>query len=103
MNIIPATSLWHLQRETVQAYLDDLATLAVRHGIVIDGGVLSPRSADTGGYLLVIRSGHLRTYATDSHQARILAVKPRGKRRRSTMTGDIAGITGHEMIRRLRR
>ena len=70
MNIMPATSLWHLQRETVQAYLDDLATLAVRHGIVIDGGVLSPRSADTGGYLLVTRGGCLRTYATDSHQAR---------------------------------
>lgn len=103
MNPVPPTRLFHIQRETVQAYLDDLATLAVRYGLVIDGGFLSPRNADTGGYHLATRDGYLRTYAVDSHQARCVARKPHARRYRSTVTADIAGITGHELIRRLRR
>lgn len=103
MNPIPPTSLLHLSREAVQAYLDDLAALSVRYGIVVDGGVLRPRDADVGGYLLVVRSGQVRTYATDSDEARFTAQGHRRTGRRSrTMTADVAGITAHQVIQRLR-
>lgn len=105
MPILQPTSLCHLSRDRVQAYLDDLAALAVRHGIVVETGFLAPRGDDIGGFLVTAR-GHLSTYAIDSREGRAFARNPRAaqtRRRPPVVVADIAGITAHDLVRRLRR
>ena len=86
----------------MQAYLDDLAVLTARHGIVIHCGSLSPRGDDTGGYLLAT-GGYLHTYPVGDREVEVvranLSEAFAGHRPR-TITSDIAGITADDLIRR---
>ena len=97
------TSVDHLPPEKVQRFLDDLAALSARHGIVIDSGSLSPRSDAVGGYLLAA-GGYLHVYAVDDREADVIRAnldEVFAQRRPRTMTAGIAGITAHDLIRRL--
>jgi hypothetical protein len=99
------TNIDQLPRERVQAYLDDLAALAARHGIVIDSGSLLPRRDDVGGYLLAV-GGYLHTYPVGDRDVEVVRANLRealAQRQPRTMTADIATITGHDLIRRLHR
>jgi hypothetical protein len=103
MNPIPPARLCHFERATVRAYLDELAALAVRYGIVVESGYLAPRSADTDGYLLSAR-GYVRTYAAGSHESFVAEGLRGSKRFRSwVMAASISSITAHELIRQRRR
>lgn len=105
MPFTPSTNVDHLPREKVQAFLDDLATLAARHGIVINCGSLEPRGDDLGGYLLAT-GGYLHTYPVGDREVEVVRANIReafAQRRPRTMTADIAGITAHDLIRRSHR
>jgi hypothetical protein len=101
----PITSVEQLPAEAIQVYLDDLAALSARHGIVIDSGSLVPRAADVGGYLLGTH-GFLYAYKAGDRVVEVFranldaALKQRQPR---TLTADISGITAHDLIRRSRR
>ena len=105
MSIIPPTTLHDLEREAVQDFLDDLAVLAFRYGIVVESGTLAPRGNDVGGYLLLAKSAHLRTYDIGSYGSRLAAKGPHATtgRRSVTMTSSITALTAHAVITRLRR
>jgi hypothetical protein len=99
------TSVDQLPRETVQAFLDDLAALSARHGVVIDSGSLVPRDDDVGGYLLAT-AGYLHSYAVGDREAEVVRANlldAMAQQPPRTMTADIAGLTAHELIRRLHR
>jgi hypothetical protein len=99
------TSVDQLPRERVQAYLDDLAALSARHGIVIDSGSLVPRRDDVGGYLLAV-GGFLHAYPVGDREVEVVRANLReaiAQRQPRTMTADIAGISAHDLIRRLHR
>lgn len=99
------TSVDQLPRETVQAFIDDLGALSARYGIVIDSGSLVPRDADVGGYLLAT-AGYLHSYAVGDREVEVLranVLDAIARQTPRTMAADIAGITAHELIRRLRR
>jgi hypothetical protein len=99
------TNVDHLPRERVQAFLDDLADLTARHGIVIHCGSLAPRGDDIGGYRLAT-GGYLHAYPVGDREgevARANLPEVFAQRRPRTMTSDIAGITAHDLIRRSRR
>ena len=99
------TNLDHLPRERVQAFLDDLAVLSARHGIVIDSGSLVPRRDDVGGYLFAT-AGYLHAYPVGDRDVEVVRANFReafAQRQPRTMTADIAGITAHDLIRRSRR
>lgn len=99
------TNVDHLPREQVQAYLDDLAALSARHGIVIDSGSLAPRSDAVGGYLLAA-GGYLYTYPVGDRVVEVVRAnlcEAFAQRQPRTMTADITGITAHDLIRRLHR
>jgi hypothetical protein len=102
MPFVQPTNVDHLPRENVQAFLNDLAMLSVRHGIVIDSGSLVPRRNDVGGYLLAT-SGYLHTYPVGDREVQVVAANIReafAPRRPRTLTAAIAGITAHDLIRR---
>lgn len=99
------TSVDQLPRETVQAFIDDLAALSARHGIVIESGNLVPRFNDVGGYLLAT-AGFLYSYAVGDREVEVVRTNVLDAIARQpprTMTADIAGITAHELIRRCAR
>lgn len=99
------TSVDHLPRERVQRFLDDLAALTARHGIVIHCGSLAPRGDDIGGYLLAT-GGYLHAYAVGDREVELVRAnlpEAFAQRRPRTMTSDIAGITAHDLIRRAHR
>lgn len=99
------TSVDRLPRETVQAFLDDLAALSARHGIVIDSGSLVPRDDDVGGYLLAT-AGYLYAYSVGDRGVEVVRsnlLDAIARQPPRTMTADIAGITAHELIRRCAR
>lgn len=99
------TSVDQLPREVVQAYLDDLAALSARHGIVIDSGSLVPRHDNVGGYLLAT-AGYLHAYPVGDREVEVVRANLRealARCRPRTMTADITGITAHDLIRRSRR
>jgi hypothetical protein len=105
MSIAQPTNVDQLPRETVQAYLDDLAALSARHGIVIDSGSLVPRRDDVGGYLLAT-GGYLHAYAAGDREVHVVTANLReafAERQPRTMTANIAGITAHDLIRRSNR
>ena len=86
----------------MQAYLDDLAVLTARHGIVIHCGSLAPRGDDIGGYLLAT-GGYLHVYPVGDREVEVVRAnlsEAFAQRRPRTMTADIAGITAHDLIRR---
>lgn len=102
MPFVQPTNVDHLPRERVQAYLDDLAAISVRHRIVIDSGSLVPRRDAVGGYLLAT-SGSLHTYPVGDREVQVVAANLRevfAQRQPRTLTADIAGITAHDLIRR---
>lgn len=103
MPFLQPANIDHLPEEKVQAYLDDLALLSARHGIVIDSGSLAPRRGDVGGYLLAT-GGYLHVYRVGDRNAEIVRANFREaltqRRRPRTMAADIAGITAHDLIRR---
>jgi hypothetical protein len=102
MPFVQPTNVDHLPRESVQAFLDDLAMLSVRHGIVIDSGSLVPRRDYVGGYLLAT-SGYLHTYPVGDRETEAVTANLHeafAQRRPHTLTADIAGITAHDLIRR---
>ena len=104
MPFSPPTTVDHLPREQVQAYLDDLAVLTARHGIVIYCGSLALRGDDTGGYLLAT-GGYLHAYPVGDREVEVVRAnlsEAFAGRRPRTMTADIAGITAHDLIRRSR-
>ena len=105
MPFSPPPNVDHLPREQVQAYLDDLAVLSARHGIVIYCGSLAPRGADNGGYLLAT-GGYLHVYPVGEREVEVVRAnlsEAFAQRRPRTMTADIAGITAHDLFRRSRR
>ena len=98
------TSVDHLPREQVQAFLDDLASLTARHGIVVHCGNLAPRGDDNGGYLLAT-GGYLHIYPVGDREVDVVRAnlsEAFAQRRPRTMTSDIAGVTAHDLVRRLR-
>lgn len=102
MNLFRPTDLSHLRHEVVQAYLDGLAVLSARHGIVIDSGSLMPRGADVGGYVLTA-GGYLHVYPVGEGDAQIVSANIRDafeQRKPRTLASDIAGLTAHELMRR---
>ena len=102
--IFQPTDLSHLPRETVQAYLDELAVLSARYGIVIDNGSLMPRHIDVGGYLLTT-GGYLQMYPVGDRASEIVRANLRdafAQRQPRTLAADIAGLTAHDLIRRSR-
>jgi hypothetical protein len=102
MPFVQPTTVDHLPRERVQAYLDELAMLSVRHAIVVDSGSLVPRRDEVGGYLLAA-GGYLHTYPVGDREVRVVTANLReafAQRQPRTLTADIAGITAHDLIRR---
>jgi hypothetical protein len=99
------TNVDHLPQEELQSFLDDLATLAARHWIVINCGSLELRGDDLGGYLLAT-GGYLHSYRVGDCEVEAVRANLQeafAQRRPLTMTADIAGITAHDLIRRLHR
>lgn len=96
---MPILTIDHLPRERVQAYLDDLAALSVRHGVVAHTASLEPRSADVGGYLLAV-GGFLHIY-TIGEAAGLLDDIAQGQPH--PLAADIAGVTAHDLVRRCAR
>ena len=94
-----------LPPDTVQAYLDALAALSARYGIVIDSGSLRPIDGDIGGYLLTT-GGYLRLYPLGDRVAHVirdsLSNAP-GRCDPYTRVSDIAGLSAHDLIRLLRK
>lgn len=94
------TNVDHLPREKVQAFIDDLAALTARHGIVICS--LAPCGDDIGGYLLAT-GGYLHAYLVGDCEVEVVHAKPTeafAHPRPLPMTADIAGITAHDLVRR---
>jgi hypothetical protein len=94
-----------LPPDTVQAYLDALAALSARYGIVIDSGSLRPMDGDIGGYLLTT-GGYLGLYPLGDRMADVirdnLSSAP-GRCDPYTRVSDIAGLSAHDLIRLLRK
>lgn len=95
-----------LPPETVQTYLDALATISAKFGIVIDCGSLRPMDDDVGGYLLTT-GGYLRLYSIGDRVADVVRDNLRGDGPAQwdphTMVSDIAGLSAHDLIRFIRK
>ena len=93
-----------LPPETIQAFLDALAALSLRHGIVVDSGSHAPMHPDVGGYLLAT-GGYLHTYAPGEQLVRRVVANLYDalcQTPSATFVADFAGMTAHERMRSLR-
>lgn len=90
-----------LPPETIHAYLDALAALSLRFGIVVASGSLVPTHADVGGYFIA-PGGYLFVYDRDKRSSFDLAADlhdvPTGQPP-STFVSDVAGMTAHDRVR----
>ncbi|HRO27394.1 MAG TPA: hypothetical protein PLD19_08160 [Luteimonas sp.] len=90
--------------QTIQTYLEAVAALSIKHGLVIDFANVMPTYPGVGGYCLT-RCGYLRVYAHDElpveavTRERLLA-EPEDPRHH-TYIADFASMSAHDRLRLL--
>jgi hypothetical protein len=92
---------------TIQAYLDGIAALSIRHGLVADFANLMPLYPEVGGYCLT-GCGYLRVYTTGeladvaAIREQLRAASAASDTRPRTYISDFASLSGHERLRLLK-
>jgi hypothetical protein len=90
-----------LPSDTIQSFLDGLAALSTRHGIVVDMANLMPLHPGAGGYF-VSPGGYLTTASPDEAGEMMRAPQGSAAPEARAYVTAFAAISGHDRLRILR-
>lgn len=90
-----------LPADDIQAFLQGLAVLSLRHGVVVDMANLMPRYAGVGGYFLS-SDGYLTIASPDEVDEMAHAIQEAASPESRAYMAPFGSMTSHDRIRILR-